>query len=616
MRIERSQTGKGSGTARVEPDADVVASSHGAWTISFVVGREGIVTRGGLRLFVPDGFSRPQLDDPSSPGYVQVFCARADVKLATSVSYPSLGKHFYPQTVYLRVEQGSLASGDEVEIHYQGQAQYFCNVIELTLAVDESGTGEYQLIASSPRLRIVPGPVARLFAIGPSLTTVGEPFGVVAVVRDEHDNVCTDFTGPVELRSDDQQLYHTLGADDQGHRRFQPLTANSVGVQRLAVSAGGLCAMSNPIQVVEEPPDYRLYWGDIHTMTGITCAEYSRELDVRGILDYAYDYARDACGLDIAAITDLDYLTSDEEWQEIRAAASRHYEPGRFVTFSAYEYPERVHGGDRNVYYMTDDQPIFGSRTPEFDTPAKLWDALRGRSAITIPHHPASLASGAHWEAHSPEMEPLVEIYSCWGSSEGPRCARPIVFPSDYERGSVQSALARGLRLGIIASSDSHTGQPGRCTWLRMKKGYLGGLMAVYAKGLDRESIFEAMCARRVYGTTGHRTILGFELNGHMMGEEFQFDPAGPPREIEVRVIGEAPIAEITVIRNNVTIHTHAGSSAMERVSYVDTEPLRKVPLIVDPAGQRLVFYYVRVTQTDGEIAWSSPIWLLIGKEE
>ena len=88
------------------------------------------------------------------------------------------------------------------------------------------------------------------------------------------------------------------------------------------------------------------------------------------------------------------------------------------------------------------------------------------------------------------------------------------------------------------------------------------------------------------------------------------------PDAIEVNVIGEAPIAEIAVIRNNVTTHTHVGSSTAERLSYVDTEALCEIPLITDPVGQRLVFYYVRVTQTDGEMAWSSPIWLLIGGEE
>ena len=104
--------------------------------------------------------------------------------------------------------------------------------------------------------------------------------------------------------------------------------------------------------------------------------------------------------------------------------------------------------------------------------------------------------------------------------------------------GPVVDGLERGLKFGIIASTDEHIGYPG---------GYRHGLMAAYASELTREAIWEALVNRRTYGVTGDRIKLEFSLDGAMMGSELS---GVRRRELLVRVSGKDMLNEIDIIKN------------------------------------------------------------------
>jgi len=90
---------------------------------------------------------------------------------------------------------------------------------------------------------------------------------------------------------------------------------------------------------------------------------------------------------------------------------------------------------------------------------------------------------------------------------------------------------------------------------------------AVYAKNIDRESIFEALRTRRTYASTD-KILLDFSIEKHLMGEEAVLSDTNPG---------------IRSARFDFRDDAYRGEDS---------------------------YYYVRVIQADKNMAWASPIWV------
>ena len=71
--------------------------------------------------------------------------------------------------------------------------------------------------------------------------------------------------------------------------------------------------------------------------------------------------------------------------------------------------------------------------------------------------------------------------------------------------------------------------------------------------------------------------------------------------ELRVKILGTAPVKQVDVIRGQDFVYTLQNQSQDVEFRFVDQSP--------KPGEQH---YYVRVQQADGQMAWSSPIWLAI----
>ena len=194
-------------------------------------------------------------------------------------------------------------------------------------------------------------------------------------------------------------------------------------------------------------------------------------------------------------------------WADEVEAADRHYEPGKFTTFAAYEFSSNKQDGGsmhRNVIFRgTENMPAVPfNRLMSLD-PEDLWnwmDGLReeGVESLAIPHN-SNKSNGqmfalATWagdpmtlEHNEKRMrnEPLVEITQVKGTSEthpalamndewagfeiDPYKAGAGMTIAKPEGGYVRDAMKKGLaleaeglgnpfRYGFIGSSDTHTG--------------------------------------------------------------------------------------------------------------------------------------------------------------
>lgn len=329
---------------------------------------------------------------------------------------------------------------------------------------------------------------------------------------------------------------------------------------------------------------YKLVWGDLHRHTDIS---EDGGLDDGSLID-AMRYAMDAAEMDFLGITDhTRYLPRRYNLYRLQQIADLFNKAGSFVGVHAYERSQMSPWGHRNVVHRDRDYlPVPAS----YDigdlgaNPFGLFEALRGQKALTIPHTSAWVNKQVSWDYNDPEVERLVEIYqglrSTYEYNGAPDPAGRVVYETD-SRNFVWNALERKLKLGFIASSDH------RSTHM--------SFAAVYVNEFDRNSIFDGLYARRTYAATD-KIFVDFTIDGQMMGEEIE---VGRTPELKIAVEGTAAIAQLDIIKNNTFVYTSHPNAKKAAFTFRDHQYLG------DDA-----YYYVRVIQTDRNMAWASPIWV------
>ena len=593
----------GGGRAWLDADtssSSVSAGGRGQWQIVFEAGPLGI-NEGGRIIFLVSpfwGWSPPHTVSEDLPGYTRVTTDAEGVELTASGVEPPM--------MSIQIGGRRLDAGETVRIHYgAGEAQaradrYAERGSRFWIGVDGDGDGVHSFVADSPTVDIGPGPPSRLLVTVPTTTDPGIPITINLAVVDTLANALPSIEAPIAVALSSAPAWPGLPETvrfDPGDPAYRALTlpAPPEGIYRLTATTENMRASSNPLIVF--PGATPIFWGDLHGHSNLS--------DGTGTPEDYFRYARDIAALDIVALTDHDHwgtLPLDahpDMWKEIRDTTRAFHDPPRFITLLGYEWTSWIHG-HRHVLYFDDNGEVFSSIDRRYESPLQLWEALRGKRALTFAHHSAGGPVPTNWNiAPDPELEPVTEVVSVHGVSEA--ADAPARIYRSIRGNFVRDALDRGYVLGFVGSGDSHDGHPGLA---QIAGGPTGGLVAVFAPELTRDAVLDSLRQRRVYATSGARIYLRVSIEGYPMGttvvahDAKNADAIAAQAQLRIRVVGTDEIERVEVIR----------SGAIVNEAEVDGPQATLGTTVENLASGEYV--YVRIIQADGSMAWSSPIFV------
>lgn len=485
-------------------------------------------------------------------------------------------------------------------------------------------------------------------------TTVGESSEMIAAALDQFGNVDREFRGTVALSTDlaGCPATYSFTEADAGRHVFPGLHAGRAGIHRVALrctlAKGELNVASNPQMAWAAAPPFRRYFGDAHFHSGSDVDTLvTPGGDHRGQFTdsaAAFAYLRDVAGLDWGVSAEHDTGLSRTTWLENQRRVDALNQAGRFVTLLGYEWTPNRRIGHHVV--------IFGDGPADANALVTATTGKRGKGAATVTDLAAAVGAGGgsrvlivphvmqpfpngdtdkddHALPHEiwdgpPGTAPggyvfnqarrVGEIYSHHNDDytrddyrqttlgRGDSVNQPQLFELGvHNPWSYQHAWATGHRIGVIGGSDNHLGTPGINDYAPTVPQH-SGLAVVLAPELSRGAVFDALYARRCYATTGARILLAFDVDGMPMGSEL-VRKAGANISLHVEVAGTAPLTAVEVVTfvngDFMVVKSAAVDGSAPDATLTFSEPVEG-PTI----------YYVRVRQADGEMAWSSPVWV------
>lgn len=571
------------GRAELSPMDDVVAGSYETWTLTYTVGELGLddVSRVRVAHYGSD-WGSPQFDDPAGDNYATVETS-GDARV--EASYETQG-HIRPCrfTVTIDITDGHLEPGETITLTL-GDRRHGClghraqtfaeSDFTLLVLVDPYGSGEFVRLPDELTFDVVPGRAQSIEAVAPTTVESSETVTVFVRVEDYWGNTATGYDGTLAVESADG-VDHPDSVDVSGGVANFDVTVRETGTHRLTVvdEDAGFEATTNAV-VAADDRDRRTFWGDIHGQSEETVGTGS-------VWDY-FEHIRDYAFLDFGAHAGNDFQITDDIWDEITTAVREFHDPGSFTTFHCYEWSATPgNGGDHNVYFRGDDPEIHrssnwlttgdpGEKHQGTRSIEALYDRFESRDDVMIiPHQGGRRAT---LDVLDPDQTPFVEIASVWGVFEW----------------FAEEALERGYPVGFVGGSDDHSGRPG--TAYPTNEGHFnvkGGLMAVQAAYLTRESLWEAFHERRCYATTGERIQMDVSVAGTAMGGEVDVGDGTVEGDAFDQMLRIRPMRSST--SRDVTVAFEDDAVA------AGTHP-----------------YFVRVSQVNGGMAWSSPVFVTVG---
>ena len=399
----------------------------------------------------------------------------------------------------------------------------------------------------------------------------------------------------------------TLTCEDESADIYYAVSADGVNYQPDALYAGPICfekdfgtaylktysiaggcepgEVTQVIFTEEFDLDWNLYFGQLHAHTDIS--------NGAGSVEEAFQYASQVDGLDFFAVTDYsdsfdnaDMGAIDADGADISAdwaagkQAAASVTNGDFVGLFGFEmtWPEDKQLGHISTFntpgWQTRDQADFENVPTALENYYKALASVPG--SVSQFNHPDTVHGDfERFDHYSPQYDAVVSLLEVAGEDGVVDC--------EY----YDLALDKGWHVAPTNNQNNHNGQWGDASEART---------VVLAKSLTEEALYAAMKNRRVYATQDSDLAIYYELNGTVMGSILP-----KSEEAEITVFLSDPTDEAI---GNVEVVTDGGAVLVSE--YVET-PSQVLEL---SASSGHSYYYLRITQPDGDVAVTAPVWM------
>ena len=355
---------------------------------------------------------------------------------------------------------------------------------------------------------------------------------------------------------------------------------------------------------------FQRYFGQLHSHT-----QYS---DGAGSLESALAYVKalpDNANVDFVAFTDhsnyfdksgaanpegaLYDMTkateySQQTWKSYKdaVAAFNAENAGSMVAIAGFEMTWSGGPGHINTFntpgIVSRNNTTLNNKTKDAGLQAyyKLLSQTEGVDSISQFNHPGTTFGNfidfGYWDAVVDTRMYMVEV----GNGEG-QIGAGGYYPS-YEQYIM--ALDKGWHVAPTNNQDNHKGRWGNANDARD---------VILTDDFTEDGIYEALRARRMYATEDKNLDLDYTVNGSMMGSIIDV-----PEKLNFEISFNDPDRTDSIAK--VELVVNSGKVAYTWDSAAD---LAKGSVSVELAPE-YTYYFVRVTEGDGDLAVTAPVWV------
>jgi len=371
---------------------------------------------------------------------------------------------------------------------------------------------------------------------------------------------------------------------------------------------------------------YTVYYANLHSQTSdsdgggdvATCTDaQAPQTGAYGPAD-AYAYAK-AAGLDILVTSEHNHLydgsTGTNASGDANAAIAR-YQAGlsaastfnaanpNFLAVYGMEWGVISNGGHMNIFnsnqlfgweYNASNQ-LFGDVFTAKSDYAAIYATMRQKGLIGQFNHPASsgqfVINGTNlaYNADGDQVMVLAEVLN--SSAFSSNTSETESGRSSYEP-AFNTLLERGYHVAPSSDQDNHCANWGRSYTNRT------GILIPNGTPLSTSSFIAALQARHVFATMDKTGQVVLTANGYIMGDRFN----------------NSGTLALNVGYASTSGHSAATVQIIEGVpgSNGSTDVLASTGSVTVTPATGNHFYYAKVTQDDGKILWSAPVWVTQG---